>query len=327
MRAAVVTRPGGPEVLLVREVPDPEPGPDEVLVAVKASALNRADLIQRAGNYPASPDAPADIPGLEMAGVVALVGPRVRGIAPGDRVMALLGGGGYAERVVVNQAMLMAIPDGMSFQEAASIPEVFITVYDALFDRCELRMGERVMIHAAGSGIGIAAIQLAKESGAFSFGTAGSAEKLAKAKDLGLGVGINYREKDFAEVVKNETGGAGVDVILDVIGAPYWDGNMASLATKGRMIFVGTMGGGKGEVNLGALMGKRLGIYGTVLRARSLAEKIEATEQVKRHVLPLLAAGRVKAVIDRVFPLDQAAEAHAYMESNANFGKIVLDIA
>ena len=327
MRAAVITTPGGPEVLQVREVPDPEPGPDEVLVDVKASALNRADLIQRTGNYPASPDAPADIPGLEMAGVVAVVGPRVRGIASGDRVMALLGGGGYAERVVVHQAMLMRIPEGMGFQEAASIPEVFITVHDALFDRCGLRMGERVMIHAAGSGIGIAAIQLAREAGAFSFGTAGSAEKLAKAKDLGLDVGVNYREQDFAEVVKKETDGAGVDVILDVIGAPYWDGNVASLATKGRMIFVGTMGGGKGEVNLGALMGKRLSIYGTVLRARSLAEKIHATEQLKRHVLPLFAAGRVKAVIDRVFPLDQVAEAHAYMESNANFGKIVLDIA
>ena len=327
MRAAVITTPGGPEVLQVREVPDPEPGPDEVLVDVKASALNRADLIQRTGNYPASPDAPADIPGLEMAGVVAVVGPRVRGIASGDRVMALLGGGGYAERVVVHQAMLMRIPEGMGFQEAASIPEVFITVHDALFDRCGLRMGERVMIHAAGSGIGIAAIQLAREAGAFSFGTAGSAEKLAQAKDLGLDVGVNYREQDFAEVVKKETDGAGVDVILDVIGAPYWDGNVASLATKGRMIFVGTMGGGKGEVNLGALMGKRLSIYGTVLRARSLAEKIHATEQLKRHVLPLFAAGRVKAVIDRVFPLDQVAEAHAYMESNANFGKIVLDIA
>ncbi|MCH7552446.1 MAG: NAD(P)H-quinone oxidoreductase [Chloroflexi bacterium] len=327
MRAAVITTPGGPEVLQVREVPDPEPGPDEVLVDVKASALNRADLIQRTGNYPASPDAPADIPGLEMAGVVAVVGPRVRGIASGDRVMALLGGGGYAERVVVHQAMLTRIPEGMGFQEAASIPEVFITVHDALFDRCGLRMGERVMIHAAGSGIGIAAIQLAREAGAFSFGTAGSAEKLAKAKDLGLDVGVNYREQDFAEVVKKETNGAGVDVILDVIGAPYWDGNIASLATKGRMIFVGTMGGGKGEVNLGTLMGKRLSIYGTVLRARSLAEKIHATEQLKRHVLPLFAAGRVKAVIDRVFPLDQVAEAHAYMESNANFGKIVLDIA
>ena len=327
MRAVVITTPGGPEVLHVREVPDPEPGPDEVLVDVKASALNRADLIQRTGNYPASPDAPADIPGLEMAGVVAVVGPRVRGIAPGDRVMALLGGGGYAERVVVHQAMLTPIPDGMSFQEAASIPEVFITVHDALFDRCGLRMGERVMIHAAGSGIGIAAIQLAREAGVFSFGTAGSAEKLAKAKDLGLDVGINYREQDFADIVEKETGGKGVDVILDVIGAPYWDGNIASLATKGRMIFVGTMGGGKGETNLGALMGKRLSIYGTVLRARSLAEKIHATEQLKRHVLPLLAAGRVKAVIDRVFPLDEAAEAHAYMESNANFGKIVLDIA
>ena len=327
MRAAVITTPGGPEVLQVREVPDPEPGPDEVLVDVKASALNRADLIQRTGNYPASPDAPADIPGLEMAGVVAVVGPRVRGIASGDRVMALLGGGGYAERVVVHQAMLTRIPNGMGFQEAASIPEVFIAVHDALFDRCGLRMGERVMIHAAGSGIGIAAIQLAREAGAFSFGTAGSAEKLAKAKDLGLDVGVNYREQDFAEVVKKETNGAGVDVILDVIGAPYWDGNIASLATKGRMIFVGTMGGGKGEVNLGTLMGKRLSIYGTVLRARSLAEKIHATEQLKRHVLPLFAAGRVKAVIDRVFPLDQVAEAHAYMESNANFGKIVLDIA
>lgn len=324
MRAAVITRPGGPEVLKVQEVPEPKPGPDDVLVQINATALNRADLLQRMGRYPAQPGIRADVPGLEMAGVVLKAGERVTEFKAGDRVFGLLPGEGYAERVVTHRAMAVPIPPGMDFVQAASIPEVFFTAYDALFNHCELRMGERALVHAAGSGVGVAAIQLAKAAGAFTFGTASSAEKLAKAKTLGLDVGINYKEQDFAAAVKEKTGGEGVDVILDVVGAPYWDRNIASLAVKGRMVLVGTMGGGKLDTNVGALMPKRLRVSGTVLRARSLDEKIALTNQFKRHVLPLLATGAMRTVVDRVFPLEQAAEAHRYMESNANFGKIVL---
>ena len=324
MRAAVITQPGGPEVLQVQEVEEPQPGPDEILVDVKASALNRADLLQRGGRYPGPADVRADIPGLEMAGVVAAVGGRVTGLTPGDRVFALLGGGGYAQRAVIHQAMAVSIPERLDFQEAASMPEVFFTAYDALFNWCRLSMGERALIHAAGSGVGVAAIQLAREAGAVTFGTASSAEKLRRAAELGLDVGINYRDEDFADVVRQKTGGRGVDVVLDVIGAPYWDRNIASMALKGRMVLVGTMGGGQTETNVGALMPKRLSVFGTVLRMRSLGEKIVLTEQFRRHVLPLIESGKVRPVIDRVFPLEQAAEAHRYMETNANFGKIVL---
>ena len=324
MRAAVITQPGGPEVLQVQEVEEPQPGPDEILVDVKASALNRADLLQRGGRYPGPADVRADIPGLEMAGVVAAVGGRVAGLTPGDRVFALLGGGGYAQRAVVHQAMAVSIPERLDFQQAASMPEVFFTAYDALFNWCRLSMGERALIHAAGSGVGVAAIQLAREAGAVTFGTASSAEKLRRAAELGLDVGINYRDEDFADVVRQKTGGRGVDVVLDVIGAPYWDRNIASMALKGRMVLVGTMGGGQIETNVGALMPKRLSVFGTVLRMRSLGEKIVLTEQFRRHVLPLIESGKVRPVIDRVFPLEQAADAHRYMETNANFGKIVL---
>ena len=324
MRAAVITQPGGPEVLQVQEVEEPQPGPDEILVDVKASALNRADLLQRGGRYPGPADVRADIPGLEMAGVVAAVGGRVTGLTPGDRVFALLGGGGYAQRAVIHQAMAVSIPERLDFQQAASMPEVFFTAYDALFNWCRLSMGERALIHAAGSGVGVAAIQLAREAGAVTFGTASSAEKLRRAAELGLDVGINYRDEDFADVVRQKTGGRGVDVVLDVIGAPYWDRNIASMALKGRMVLVGTMGGGQIETNVGALMPKRLSVFGTVLRMRSLGEKIVLTEQFRRHVLPLIESGKVRPVIDRVFPLEQAADAHRYMEPNANFGKIAL---
>ena len=326
MRAAVITDSGGPEVFRVSEVPDPRPGPDDLLVDVKATALNRADLAQRAGRYPGPPGTRDDIPGLEMAGVVAAVGERVTEFKEGDRVFALLGGGGYAQRVVLHRAMAVPIPQGLSFEEAASIPEVFLTAYDALFNHCQLRMGERALIHAVGSGVGVAAVQLAREAGATTFGTTSSVEKLDKAAALGLDVGINYREQDFAEVVKEMTAGQGVDVILDVVGASYWDRNLASLAVKGRMVLVGTLSGGRLETNIGALMPKRLRVHGTVLRVRPLEEKIELTRQFQRHVLPLFLQGKIRPVVDRVFPLEQVAEAHRYMESNANFGKIVLAV-
>lgn len=326
MRAIVITKPGGPEVLQVREVEEPAPGPDELLVEVKATALNRTDLLQRLGRYASTSGVRADVLGLEMAGVVAATGARVTEFKVGDRVFGLLGGGGYAQRVAIHRGMAVRIPERLSFVQAAAVPEVFITAHDALFNWCGLQMGDRVLVHAVGSGVGSAAVQLARCAGAFSFGTAGSEEKLAKAKALGLNVGINYREEKFAEVVQRETGGQGVHAVLDVVGAPYWEGNIASLAVRGHMVLVGMLGGGAGSVNLGNLMRQRLSVHGTVLRARRLEEKIALTGQMKRHVLPLLERGDAAPVIDRVFPLEQAAEAHRYMESNANFGKIVLEV-
>lgn len=326
MRAAVITAPGGPEAFAIEERPDPTPAPDEVLVAVHASALNRADLMQRRGGYAPPPGIAEDIPGLEMAGVIEDVGERVVGWQPGDRVMALLGGGGYASKVAVHERMLMAVPERLSLAEAASIPEVFLTAYDALFMQCELQQGEAVMIHAAGSGVGTAGVQLAKAVGCRTFGTAGSAEKLAAARELGLDVGINYREQDFAEVVAEATGGRGVDVVLDVIGAPYWERNLRSLAMLGRMVMVGTMGGGTVEFNIGLLMGKRLRVHGTLLRARPLEQKATLTRTFVHRVLPFFESGAIRPIIDRVFPLDEVSDAHRYMEANANFGKIVLGV-
>ena len=324
MRAAVVTEPGGPEVFKVLEREDPVPGPDEVLVAVKASALNRADLAQRRGGYPAPAGIAPDIPGLEMAGVVIDTGGRVTSVKEGQRVFGLIGGGGYATRVTTHERMLIPIPDGMSFEEAASVPEVFFTAYDALFTHCELVMGESVLIHAAGSGIGIAAIQLAKSAGAFTYATASSADKLAQAAAIGLDVGINYKEEDFAEIINERTESRGVDVVLDVIGAPYWERNLNSLAVRGRLVIVGSMGGSKLETDLRLLGPKRLRVHGTALRSRPIEEKIVLTQQIAKRVVPMLEAGIIKPVIDKVFPLEETGAAHAYMESNANFGKIVL---
>ena len=326
MRAALITGPGGPEVLQVREVEDPVPSPDEVLVAVKATALNRADLLQRHGNYAPPPGVRADVPGLEFSGVVLEAGERVTGTAPGDRVFGLLSGGGYASRVVTHHLMTMPMPTGLDFVEAAAIPEVFFTAYDALFNHCELRMGESALVHAAGSGVGTAAVQLAHQAGAYVFGTAGSADKLAKAADLGMDQGINYREQDFVEVIKEATGRKGVNVVCDLVGGPYWEQNIAAMATQGRLVLVGLMGGANVETNLGLLMPKRLRVHGTVLRTRPLDEKIALTNQFKRHVLPLITDGRIKAVVDRSFPLEHAGKAHEYMETNANFGKIVLTV-
>ncbi len=326
MRAAVVSEPGGPEVFRIQDIPDPKPGPEDALVEVRATALNRADLMQRRGRYPAPSGIAQDVPGLEMAGVVLEVGERATSVAPGQRAFALLAGGGYAERVVIHERMLMPIPEGMSFEDAASVPEVFITAYDALFNQAQLQMGEAVLVHAAGSGVGTAAIQLAHQVGATVFATAGSAEKLARAAELGLDVGINYQEEDFAEVVRDRTEGRGVDAVLDVVGAPYWERNLASMAVMGRMVLVGALGGGRLETNLGLLSPKRLRVQGTVLRARTLEEKLALTRQMERHVLPLLASGRLRAVVDRVFPLEEVSQAHEYMEANRNFGKIVLSM-
>ncbi|SVD05987.1 uncharacterized protein METZ01_LOCUS358841, partial [marine metagenome] len=232
MRAAVISKPGGPEVFEIKSIDDPTIGPEDVLVNVKATALNRADLLQRRGRYPAPIGIRGDVPGLEMAGVIAETGTNTEGIAVGDRVFGLLGGGGYAEKVVTHHRMVAKIPDNMDFVQAAAVPEVFITAYDALFNHCNLTMGESVLIHAAGSGVGTAAIQLANQIGATTFGTAGSKDKILKALDLGLTLGINYHEEDFAEILEAQTNGKGVNVILDVVGSPYLANNLASLALK-----------------------------------------------------------------------------------------------
>jgi putative PIG3 family NAD(P)H quinone oxidoreductase len=326
MRAAVISKPGGPEVFEIKSIDDPTIGPEDVLVNVKATALNRADLLQRRGRYPAPIGIRGDVPGLEMAGVIAETGTNTEGIAVGDRVFGLLGGGGYAEKVVTHHRMVAKIPDNMDFVQAAAVPEVFITAYDALFNHCNLTMGESVLIHAAGSGVGTAAIQLANQIGATTFGTAGSKDKILKALDLGLTLGINYHEEDFAEILETQTNGKGVNVILDVVGSPYLANNLASLALKGRIVIVGTMGGANPEINLGVIMQKRLRLHGTVLRSRPLEEKISLNKQFEQYVLPLLANGRLKAIVDTVFSLQEVSEAHKYMESNANFGKIVLTL-
>jgi len=327
MKAIRITRRGGPEVLEIAELPTPVPGPDELLVDVRATALNRADLLQRRGLYPAPPGVPPDVPGLEFAGVVRDAGDRVHGFQPGDRVFGLLAGGGYAEKVIVHERMAMPIPDGLDFEEAAAVPEVFLTAYDALFRQCGLGSGEAVLVHAAGSGVGTAAVQLASAVSAGPiFGTAGSDDKLRRAEALGLHHGINYRTTDFRDFVLAETEGHGVQVLLDVIGAPYLERNLSCLSLRGRMILVGLMGGSQGAIDLAMVLRKRLRIFGTVLRSRPVEEKMAVTQDFCRHVLPLLRDGKVKPVVDRVFDFGEVAEAHRYMEANRNFGKIVLRV-
>ncbi|MGE3073002.1 MAG: NAD(P)H-quinone oxidoreductase [Dehalococcoidia bacterium] len=327
MKAVVITRPGGPEVLSLQDVPEPVPGPEDLLVRVHTTALNRADILQRQGSYPQPGPKPAyDIPGMEYAGEVVATGDRVESFAVGDRVMGLLAGGGYAEQVVTHFRLAMKVPANLAWAEAGAIPEVYITAHDALL-QCGLVSGETVLIHAAGSGVGVAAIQIAKAMGAsLVIGTAGSAEKLARAAALGLDVGVNYHEQDFAEEVLKATGGRGVDVILDVIGADYWERNMRSLALKGRMILVGLMGGNSTSANIGVLLQKRASVRGTTLRARPLEEKAAATRAFEKSVLPHIANGRVKVIVDRTFPLAEAAVAQEYMGANQNFGKVVLKV-
>ena len=311
MKAIVIVRPGGPEVLQLQEIEDPKPKAEEILVTVHATGLNRGELLQRKGLYPPPPGVREDIPGLEFAGVIEKTGERVMGILPG---------GGYAEKIVTRKEMTLPIPKNFSFEEAAAIPEVFLTAYDALFNHLELKNGETLLIHAIGSSVGLAALQLAKNMGIKVFGTAGSDEKIAKAKKLGLDKGINYKTENFAEAFKE------VDAILDLVGASYFEKNIQCLNLKGRMVVVGLVGGSDAKINLGALMRKRLKIIGTVLRSRSVAEKIALTQDFKKKILPLFESGAIRPVIDRAYPMEEVAQAHAYMEANKNFGKIIVNI-
>jgi putative PIG3 family NAD(P)H quinone oxidoreductase len=325
MKAIVITGVGGPEVLEVREVPAPEPHGEQVRVRVRACGVNRADLMQCRGAYPAPPGAAKEIPGLEYAGEVEALGPDVTGaIKVGDRVFGIVGGGAQAEYVVTHERLAVPIPANLGFEEAAAVPEVFLTAHDALATRARVQPGERVLVHAAGSGVGTAAVQIAHAMGCTVFGTSRSADKLEQAAALGLDVGIDSTHDEFAEVVLQRTVGAGVEVVLDLIGAPVLAGNLAALAPKGRLVLVGLLGGGTATVDLTTLLRRRITVVGTTLRARPIEEKIVATRRFAATVVPWLERGLVRPVIDRVFPLDHARAAQARVESNVGFGKVVL---
>ncbi|MGW7715403.1 NAD(P)H-quinone oxidoreductase [Streptomyces chartreusis] len=323
MHAITIPEPGGPEALVWDEVPDPVAGEGEVLVEVVAGAVNRADILQRQGFYNPPPGT-SPYPGLECSGRIAEVGTGVSGWAVGDEVCALLAGGGYAEKVVVPAGQLLPLPKGVSLTQAAALPEVVCTVWSNVFMVAHLRPGETLLVHGGSSGIGTMAIQLAKAVGAKVAVTAGSREKLDRCAELGADILINYREQDFVEEIKKATDGAGADVILDNMGAKYLDRNVQTLAVNGRLAIIGMQGGIKGELNIGALLGKRGAISATSLRARPLAEKAAIVAAVREHVWPLLDAGHVRPVVDRELPMNEAAEAHRVVEESGHVGKVLL---
>lgn len=325
MQAIVISKPGGPEVLTLVERPDPEPSRGEVRVRVRATAVNRADLLQRMGAYPAPTDAPADIPGLEIAGEVDAVGPGVERFVVGDRVFGLVGGGGYAERVVSHERALARIPDGMSFEEAGAVVEAFVTAHDAIVTQGELKSGEPLLVHAIGSGVGTAAAQLGRALGAFVIGTARTKDKLDRARALGMDTGIAVEGGVFADAVR-AAHPDGAAVVLELVGGNYVAEDLRCIQTLGRIVLVGLMAGRQAELDLGLVLRKRVRIFGTVLRARPLEEKIAAMRAFETQVVPLLARGVVKPIIDCVMPLADVAEAHARMTRNEGFGKIVLRV-
>ncbi|GAC1378044.1 MAG: NAD(P)H-quinone oxidoreductase [Ktedonobacteraceae bacterium] len=324
MRAVVITQLGGPEVLEIQNVETPEPIGDYVRVRVRASGINRADLLQRAGGYPAPAGSPSHIPGLEFAGEVDAVGPLVRLWKPGQRVMGLAGGGGQAEYILTHEGLLVEIPEKLDFVQAAGVPEVFITAHDALFTQAGLQMGERLLVHAAGSGVGTAAIQLAHAAGVTTFGTSRTPNKLEQARQLGLDFGLSHQ--NFAAEVQRLTDGIGVHVVLDFIGAAYLEQNLETLTTWGRLVFLATMGGTQANVDIRILMSKRISMRGCTLRTRTLEEKLAVTRRFATAVLPLLASGKVKPIIEQVYPMAEIGAAHAAMGENKNFGKLVVRI-
>jgi NADPH2:quinone reductase len=323
MIAVEIARPGGPEVLRIVERPTPQPGSDEVLIRVEAAGVNRPDAMQRLGKYPPPPGA-SDIPGLEIAGTVAALGAGVRTLTTGDRVCALVSGGGYAEYCVAPAVQCLRVPERLDAVSAAAIPETFFTVWTNLFERGGLRAGERALVHGGTSGIGTAAIQLARAFDAVVYATAGSDEKCDVCRRLGAAVAINYKKDDFFEVVKRETGGAGVNVILDIVGADYVARNIDCLGMNGRLVQIGTQAGSRASINLRPILQRRLTLTGSTLRARSVEEKGALAREVERYIWPLLESGRVAPVIDRTYPLAGAADAHRRLESSEHIGKIVL---
>ncbi|HEY8754384.1 MAG TPA: NAD(P)H-quinone oxidoreductase [Arthrobacter sp.] len=325
MKAVYITEAGGPEVLEVREVDPPVPGHGEVLIDVVAAGLNRADVQQRRGFYPPPPGA-SEIPGLEVSGRIAGFGPGVtKAFSVGDKVVALLAGGGYAEQVAVPAEQVLRIPDGVDVVTAASLPEVAATVYSNLIMTAQLQPGETVLIHGATGGIGTMAIQLAKAFGAKVATTAGTEEKVSTAKAfLGADIAINYREEDFPESLKRQNGGKGADVILDVVGAKYLAQNVEALAEYGRLVVIGLQGGVKGELDLGLLLRKRAAVVATSLRPRPVAEKGAIMNAVRDSVWPLIADGRIRPLVAKTFPLDQVQAAHTYFDSGDHVGKILL---
>lgn len=328
MRAVVIAAPGGDEALEVREVARPQAAGDRVRVRVMAAGLNRADLLQRSGRYPAPPGAPSDIPGLEFAGVVDQIGDEVRLWRAGQRVFGITGGGAQAEYVIAPESALAEVPGNLSWTDAAAVPEAFITAHDALWTQGRLQIGERVLIHAAGSGVGLAATQLAHAAGATVYGTSRTSEKLARATPFGLdeAIVVDDEGQSFDAAIRERTGEAGVNLVLDLVGSAYLDANLKSLALRGRLILVGTMAGARAALDFGMVMRKRLVIVGTVLRSRSGEEKARATRLFSAHVLPLLAKGAVRPVVDQVYSLNDVRDAYRRLESNETFGKVVLDV-
>jgi NADPH2:quinone reductase len=325
MTAVEIAAPGGPEQLRAVQRPTPKPGEGEVLVRVAAAGVNRPDVMQRQGRYPPPPGA-SDIPGLEIAGEVVALGARVDGVALGDRVTALLAGGGYAAYAVAAAPLCLPVPPGLSMVEAAALPETFFTVWTNLFDRGGCKAGDTVLIHGGSSGIGTTAIQLACAWGARVFATAGSPDKVRACERLGAVRGIDYHTEDFVEVVRKETDGKGVDLILDMVGASYLARNFEAAAMEGRLVVISLIGGARTEINLNTVMSKRLTLTGSTLRIRTVAQKAAVAEGVRRNVWPLIAAGRVRPVIHATFPLAQASEAHRLMETSQHIGKIVLTV-
>ncbi len=323
MHAVVITEPGEPEVLQWLEVPDPVPGPGEVVIDIAAGGVNRADLMQRQGLYPPPPGAPA-YPGLECSGRIRAVGDGVTDWRPGDEVCALLAGGGYAEQVLVPAGQVLPLPPDVSLTTAAAFPETACTVYANVFQLAGLQAGETLLVHGGGSGIGTMAIQLGKAFGARVACTAGSEQKLARCRELGADITVNYREQDFTGALLDATGGAGADVILDIMGASYLARNLAALATDGRLVIIGRQGGSRAELDLGVLQGKRASVHATTLRSRPAEQKAKVVTAVRDSVWPLIGTGQVKAVIDRQLPMTQAPQAHRAMAASEHIGKILL---
>ncbi len=325
MTVIEIAAPGGPEELQPARRPVPRPGEGEVLVRVAAAGVNRPDVMQRQGRYP-PPAGASDIPGLEIAGEVVALGPNASGVTLGDKVTALLAGGGYAEYAIAAAPLSLPVPKGLSMIEAGAIPETYFTVWTNLFDRGGCKAGDLVLVHGGTSGIGTTAIQLATARGARVFATAGTPEKARVCEELGAVRGIDYRTEDFVEVVRKETDGRGVDVILDIVAASYFTRNLEALALEGRLIIISAMGGVRTEINLNTIMSKRLTVTGSTLRIRTVAQKALVAEGVRRNVWPLLEAKRVRPIIHATFPLAEASEAHRMMETSRHIGKIVLTV-